>query len=212
MNTLKVKYPRTHHLPWSMGATSDDKTLKNINHFVGKNVIITEKLDGENTTMYNHSIHARSLTMDSHPSRDWVKQLWSSIRYNIPDGYRICGENMFAVHSIEYSELQSYFFAFSVWEHDTCLSWDDSLELIALLGLATPKVLYNGVFDEQAIRNIELDKDWDSFEGYVVRLADSFKYSDFSKSVAKYVRANHVTTDTHWKTKSIVRNKLIGNV
>jgi len=36
------KYPRTFHLPWSEGATSDDKTLDNVDHFEGKRVIITE--------------------------------------------------------------------------------------------------------------------------------------------------------------------------
>lgn len=208
MNALKVKYPRTYHLPFSQGATSDDKTLKNVNHFLGKEVVVTEKMDGENTSLYNNAIHARSLVMDSHPSRDWVKQFWGTIRHNIPEGMRICGENMFAVHSIAYDDLKSYFLAFSVWDGDTCLSWDDSLIWCEELGLETPNVLYRGIFNENVLHEIEASADFNSFEGYVVRLADSFDYKDFSKSVAKYVRANHVTTDTHWKHQEVRRNAL----
>ena len=37
------KYPRTLHLPWSEGATNDDKILKSVEHFEGKQVVITEK-------------------------------------------------------------------------------------------------------------------------------------------------------------------------
>jgi len=34
----RFKYPRTHHLPWSLGATKDDKTLGSVRHFEGKRV------------------------------------------------------------------------------------------------------------------------------------------------------------------------------
>ena len=53
---MKIKYPRTFHLPWSPGATSDDKMLKSIEHFIGKEVVITEKMDGENCLDRNTQI------------------------------------------------------------------------------------------------------------------------------------------------------------
>ena len=37
---------------------------------IGKQVIVTEKMDGENTSMYRHRIHARSIDSLPHPSRD----------------------------------------------------------------------------------------------------------------------------------------------
>ena len=55
------KYPRTFHLPFSKGSTSDDKFLKDYSNFENKDIIVTLKMDGENTTMYNDHIHARSL-------------------------------------------------------------------------------------------------------------------------------------------------------
>lgn len=46
------KYPRTYHLPWSLGKTDDDKTLKTTEIFKNKKVVVTLKMDGENTTLY----------------------------------------------------------------------------------------------------------------------------------------------------------------
>lgn len=72
---MKMKYPRTMHLPWSRGYTDDDKILRATDHFAGQEVVITEKMDGENTTMYPDFIHARSLDSKDHPSRHYVKTL-----------------------------------------------------------------------------------------------------------------------------------------
>ena len=49
----RVKYPRTYHLPWSEGRTDDDKVLSDDSQFIGKYVVVTEKMDGENTTIYS---------------------------------------------------------------------------------------------------------------------------------------------------------------
>ncbi len=45
-------------------------------------------------------------------------------------------------------------------------------------------------------------------EGVVVRVAGCFDDDDFSISVMKCVRANHVQTSDHWKDLEIIRNKL----
>ena len=47
--TDKVKYPRTHHLPWSEGMHDDDRMLSSTKVFENQRVIVTEKMDGENT-------------------------------------------------------------------------------------------------------------------------------------------------------------------
>ena len=44
---MKCKYPRTSHLPWSLGSTDDDKMLQSVDHFIGQEVVVTVKLDGE---------------------------------------------------------------------------------------------------------------------------------------------------------------------
>jgi hypothetical protein len=203
------KYPRTPHLPWSEGATSDDKILKSVAQFEGKQVIITEKMDGENTTLYNDHLHARSLDSKHHPSRNWIKQMHAAIANDIPEGYRICGENLYAKHSITYDKLKTYFYVFSVWDNkNNCLSWDETKEWCDLLGLTLVPTLYEGEWNEKMINGKQPFKFDHEAEGYVVRNANSFSYADFTKNIAKYVRKNHVQTDKHWMEIEVVPNKL----
>jgi len=84
--THYVKYPRTYHLPWSPGMNRDDRMMSDTNVFRGKRIMICEKLDGENTTWYRDRMTARSLETSSHPSRDWVKNLWAQHAYELPEG------------------------------------------------------------------------------------------------------------------------------
>lgn len=201
------KYPRTPHLPWSPGATSDD--VWSVANFEGKRVIVTEKMDGENTTMYNDHIHARSIDSRHHESRSWVKALHQQLAHQIPQGWRLCGENCFAEHSIRYEQLPSYFLLFSIWdEENRCLSWEETVEWAQLLELVVPPVLFDGIWDEGVIRALDERLDLALQEGYVVRTADGFDYTSFVSHVAKWVRADHVTSDTHWMHKQVVPNRL----
>jgi len=204
---MKHKYPRTFHLPWSEGCTSDDKKLTSVDHFYGKEIIMTEKRDGENSNLMRECIYARSLDSNDHPSRHWLKGMWANMKFDIPEDWRICGENMYAQHSVGYNDLKTYFEVFSIWNDDNiCLSYDDTVEWCELLGLIHVPILYRGIFNEEFLRNYEIDTK--KVEGYVIRLADSFKYEDFSMSVAKWVRENHVTTNSHWMYDKIIKNKL----
>jgi hypothetical protein len=206
------KYPRTTHLPWSPGTTSDDKIMHDISPLLGKTVVITEKMDGENTNMYSDRIHARSIDSKDHDSRHWVKGLWGSIKNEIPDGWRICGENLYAKHSLYYEELPTYFMVFSIWnERNECLSWNDTVDVCRMLNLAVVPVIGVMTFDEKYLRELASKLDINKTEGYVVRNIDSFGYDEFGDNVAKWVRAKHVTTDEHWMFNQIVPNKLIKN-
>lgn len=204
------KYPRTPHLPWSPGVSDDDRVLKDIFPFVGKRVIVTKKMDGENTTMYFDHVHARSLDSRGGIDRDWVMQFWSTIARDIPENWRICGENLWATHSIHYTDLPSYFLGFSMWnEHNVCLSWDDTLQYFEVLGVEHVPVLYDGIWDEEKIRNLENILFWDQDEGYVVRVAESFNYNQFKGNIAKYVRTGHVQTTKHWRSSgTLTPNRL----
>ncbi|MED1944054.1 MULTISPECIES: RNA ligase family protein [Brevibacillus] len=203
------KYPRTFHLPWSRSRTDDDKILRTVGHFEEKEVVVTEKLDGENTTLYRNHIHARSLDSKDHASRHWVKMLHGTISFHIPEGWRICGENVYALHSIYYEHLTSYFYVFSIWnENNECLSWDETVEWAELLGLETAPVLYRGIWSEETVKSCYTKQSvfGGEQEGYVVRLTERFSYEDFKQSAAKFVRKNHVQTDQHWLSKPVVPN------
>jgi hypothetical protein len=208
--TSYVKYGRTFHLPWSPGMNDDDKALKDTSKFKNKRVIVTEKMDGENTTMYRDHIHARSIDSRGGEDRAWVKEFWSRIAHDIPTDWRICGENLWAKHSIDYEALRSFFYGFSVWnELNVCLSWDETMLYFELLGITPVNVLYDGIYDEGELQRIEKTLSWSSNEGYVIRVADSFSYSNFKNSIAKYVRAGHVQTSKHWRQgRQFTRNKL----
>lgn len=207
MKDNKFKYPRTSHFEFSKGVTSDDKIQYDLSNFIGKEVIMTLKMDGENSSLMSDCIYARSLDSNNHPSRNWLKGLWGNIRYNIPENWRICGENLFAKHSLKYDNLSSYFMVFNIWnDKNICLSWNDTLEWCELLGLEHVPVIYRGVFDLDFFKNFKLDTEIN--EGFVVRLSESFTYENFNKSVIKYVRKNHIQTDQHWSTQEIIKNNL----
>jgi len=205
--TDHIKYPKTFHLPWSEGITNDDKVMSQ-HPFGAKRVIITEKMDGENTTLYNDHIHARSLDSRHHPSRDWVKQFWSTIRHEIPEGMRICGENVYAQHSIGYNDLQSFFLGFSIWNGNTCLDWDTTVEWFDLLGITPVPVLYDGPFSRRVAIQVWGQMDPECNEGYVIRMASSFQLEDFQQNVGKFVRPAHVQTDEHWMNGPVTPNRL----
>lgn len=209
MSSLHYKYPSTPHLPFSQGLQRDDTRIVTLSNLEDKEVVVTEKLDGENTTLYADHMHARSIDSRHHVSRDWVKNYWNSIRLDIPIGYRLCGENLYARHSVEYSNLDTYFYGFSIWnDQNVCLSWNDTLELFELIGVIPVPVLYRGIFDLSILEDIAKHFDIKNKEGFVVRTADSFHYNDFSTHVAKWVRENHVQTHQHWMHSKIVPNKL----
>jgi len=205
------KYPRIKHLPWSPGRARDDLILNNTNHFQGKMVVVSIKMDGENTNLYPHTIHARSTDfLSGHLSRDWIKNLWAKIRYQIPDDWRVCGENLYAKHTIHYLYLPAYFLVFSIWDDkNICLSWPETVKWSKQLGLATVPVIYQGLYQEKLIRNLYTKTyDGDPCEGYVIRLAESFPFYRFHQSVAKYVRESHVQTDKHWLRQPMIKNSL----
>lgn len=199
-----VKYERTFHLPHSPGIHDDDKALKDFKNFEGKRVVITAKMDGENTTCYSDGhVHARSIDSRGGEDRAWVKKfLIENVCFNLPQGWRVCGENMWAEHSIHYDGLPSYFLGFSIWnERNECLSWPETLLWFELLGITPVDTLAPaGIeFSEEVLKAVEAKLNWDIDEGYVIRIEDGFTYGEFRKSVAKYVRAGHVQTTKHWR-------------
>lgn len=210
--TDKIKYPKTYHLPWSDGRfeSRDELVLEDAKGFFGTEVVVTEKMDGSNLTMYSDYLHSRSLETSSHPSFDWVKKLHADIKHLIPSGWRICGENLYARHSIHYQSLSDYFLVFSIWNEDNlCLSWDDTVVWADLIGLQTVPVLYYGMFNEKKIRNLYPEPRCEDREGYVIRRSNSFFFGLFSYAVAKYVRKDHIALETeHWRSGPLILNQL----
>lgn len=206
----RVKYPRTRHLPNSPGAGEDDVFLSAFTDLAAGDVVLTEKMDGENTTIGSGYIHSRSLDSQFHPSRSWVRALAGRLWPELPDGMRICGENLYARHSVGYDNLPTYFLVFNIWQAEVCLDWDTTLEWLQLLGLQSVPVLYRGpLVDAEQLHKIwQSERNALSSEGFVVRSAQAFDRADFSTRVAKWVRRGHVQTDQHWMHAPIIPNRL----
>lgn len=201
------KYNKTYHLPWS-NPSSDDKIADDITCLIGREIVITEKLDGENTGMKNEGVYARShgTFTTSAWSRE-VRQLHlMKVKDNLDENTFIFGENMEGIHSIEYTNLDSYFYMFGIRDNLVWLSWDEIEEYSYLLGIPTVPVLFRGIVNsEKELRDLveglvkNQSKLGGDIEGVVVRVSDRFDDDDFKKSLQKWVRKNHVKTiDKHW--------------
>ena len=205
----RFKYQRTKHLSYSEKLSDDDKVLSNEDIFKNKNVVVSIKEDGENTSIYDDTSHARSLnSSNDSEDRNWIELFrMLKIHKKIPDGYRLCGENLFYKHTIKYEGLKSYFHLFSIWDNDVCLSWRDTMKLANELQIQTVPIIYQGVYDKDIIKNKfdEYNKGVPS-EGFVVRLEDSFNIEDFGVSIAKYVSKSFVIPNQHWRHSAKERN------
>lgn len=205
-----VKYPRTFHLPFSPGVAEDDKIISDLSVLQNaKRLIATVKLDGENSTLYHDYFHARSLDSRGNFTRHWLQNFHATIRHDIPEGWRVCGENLWAKHAIHYQNLETYFYGFSVWnDKNMCLSWDETLEWFGLLGIKPVPVIYDGTWNESVFRDLwKPQYEGNEMEGFVVRVADAFLLKDFGTSLVKWVRADHVVKNEHW-LKTVIRNEL----
>lgn len=206
MNT-PPKYPRTFHWPHSETVHEDDSYTSFTNRFVNAPVVITEKLDGGNTLLFEGEVYARST---GQPSRDgWMGMVrkyhaWKTHKH---PGVCFYGEDLSAEHSIRYSipEDQTYYL-FAVREGDHFASWDEVKMWAEELEVYTVPVIHRGCFksiDELTKFMQEERKKPSKFglerEGFVIRNQNSFHADDFERNVVKYVRENHVQTDQHWR-------------
>lgn len=214
---ISKKYGRTYHYPFSPGTTSDDRIshdywddIKNIPQLVH-----TEKLDGENNCLSRHGVFARShAAPTTSPWTETIRQYWQLIRHDIGE-LEIFVENLYAVHSIHYRQLDHHFHVFAVRENDYWLSWEETRFYAAMLDLPTvPEIsmispLQDRSEFEQETRLLTTGRGaYDPvdaisgketiMEGIVTRNVNGYPVEDFSRNVFKYVRKGHVKTDQHW--------------
>ena len=219
MTFLTNKYPRTMHFPFSLGAKNDDRIIapdywEHINYH---DLIYTEKLDGENCCLTKDGVYARSHAVFN--KNAWASHLWqtqATIKYDLGD-LEIFGENMYAIHSIEYNKLPSYFFVFAVRELDVWYDWG-GVQAIAKSFKLNVVPEYTITARPTSARELEaliitLSKTshfGNTCEGIVVRRNKAFELDDdnFGYNTLKYVRKNHVQTDEHW-TRNWKKAKLL---
>jgi hypothetical protein len=216
---MSAKYPRTPHLPWSPGVGNDDRIIESLGVILNSTCVITEKLDGSNLCLTQESVFARSHSgAPKHASFDLAKQFHAEIRSFIDLNESWFFEYCYAVHSIKYEALRHFLNligirndSMGVWS-----SWGDVTLTAEVIEIPTVPVL----MEIEPIRNIEeLQKLTERLakmpsiygpqrEGIVIRVKESFKDEDFGRSIAKWVRPNHVQTDEHWTNKMIEKQPI----
>lgn len=215
---VSPKYPRTFHLPWSPGGTTDDKRMTSVADLIGQEIVITEKCDGSNLAYTRDRIFARSHAVaPGHSSFSYAKATHASIRNQISQGITVFCEYCYAVHSIVYTELPDYSLVFGVRDDLKLAWWSWAMvrEQALDLGLPTVPWLFRGTVRSE----VELRKLTDGLasehsalggirEGVVVRVAREFSDSSFPSYVGKWVRENHVDSDVHWMHKDAVVQRL----
>jgi len=211
MITHPPKYPSTPHWPWSQKVHRDDSYHEEPEFFLGKRVVITEKLDGGNTCLWNGNVYARSTTL---PAGDgWfamVKKHHAWKTHSTP-WMALYGEDLYGIHSIEYGpvhEDQTYrMFASRHFDetYDRFMDWDETFNDSEIFDLPLVPIRFTGTFYEVDAITKWFEKELQKpselggpCEGFVMRTWDGFDAVDFRRHVCKYVRANHVQTDEHW--------------
>ena len=222
------KYGRTYHYPFSPGTTSDDR----INHNYWDDVqhigtlLHTEKLDGENNCLNQFGVFARShVATTTSPWTAQLRERWGLIKNDLGE-IELFGENLYAIHSIEYKRLESYYYIFAVRCLDKWLSWEEVKFYAAMFDFPTVPELgkqsVNGLSAEilktEILRMAQEPGIFGSIdtqtgenctrEGIVSRNMDEYPVNDFAHNVFKYVRKGHVKTTEHW-TRNWRRAKLV---
>lgn len=220
------KYGRTYHFPFSPGTTSDDRIQYEYWDYIQQmqNLVLTEKLDGENNCLSRFGVFARShAAPTTSPWTAHLREKWQLIKHDLGE-LEIFGENIFAIHSIEYTQVEHYYYVFAVRYRDRWLSWEEVCFYAAAFDLPTVPVMQtlNAFEDEQRFRQQVLDLVQEesilqsrdvlssepcTVEGLVARNADGFGVPELGRNVFKYVRKGHVKTDEHW-TRNWKRTKL----
>lgn len=134
------KYCRSLHAQISLGTTSDDRFMPNgyVSTFAKMNdLILTEKLDGQNNCFNKFGLFARSHTAPTtHPWDKPLLERWKLLKDELGD-LEVFGESMYGIHSIEYNKLESFFYVFAIREGDYWLSWDEVKWYAAMLDFPT---------------------------------------------------------------------------
>ena len=181
MNIQHIKHPSTPYLDISQ--TANEKVVVT-QSFIGERVTITEKMDGEITSIYpDGSFHARSLDSGAAWQRDVIHSYLPSIVSAMRYDEHFVFENMYAKHTIEYDDLESYLYLLYVVRNGFVISYEQTRMIASKIGLVMPRVLLSGVF--RSANNVLLMKSYR--EGFVLRVNRSFPYAKLGEFTGKYV-------------------------
>ncbi|MXW17908.1 MAG: hypothetical protein F4139_11970 [Gemmatimonadetes bacterium] len=207
MPPRSLKYPRTPYWPYSPTIGRGDTVHPDPERFVGRPVVVTEKLDGSNVLIHRGKVYGRSVTDEA--ANKWLAMVKKHHAWKVtePDVY-LYGEDIYGVHSIEYGAVKEMetFYAFALRDGKGDFGSMTALERFAAeRSIPVVPVIFRGVFASVAEMRVFLEREQaqrsvlgGEREGMVVRNAKGFPAAEFARNVCKSVRRDHVQTDQHW--------------
>lgn len=209
------KFPRTKHFPFSPGGTRDDHRHKDIKKFLGESVTITEKLDGSNVALTREGVYSRG-GLASHSSFNPLKAIHSTIKEVIPKNHIVYAEWCYAIHSIIYPEIKNPLNLINVYnlEDDYFYGYDYTFQIAKHLGAEVVPLLFE--IKEKEVQNLDVFKEMINTyakapsvygpdrEGIVASPKFNCSWEYYKNFTAKWVRADHVQTDEHWRNQPVI--------
>ena len=204
------KYPRMPYWPYSPAQPRDRESVSDAERFVGRAVVVTEKLDGSNTLLHQGEVYARSVSAPA--AAKWLGMVRKHHAWKVTEpGVFLYGEDIYGVHSIEYDPVPEdrTFHAFALrFEDGSFGSFREMTDYAQARAIPVVPVLFEGTFDSvRQVRDFvsEAHRQPSALggerEGVVLRVAAGFSAADFQDSVCKSVRVGHVQSDEHWSKR-----------
>ena len=181
-------------------------------NLIGRDIVITEKLDGSNVLLHQGQVYARSTAGGPAASHPWLAMTRKHHAHKtMPHGWRwllLYGEDLYGVHSIEYDpmpERQTLRIFASAHVRGWFHSWEQTKDLARQLRISTVPELFTGVVHSpESLTETLLEMHRQSSalggqrEGLIVRNAGQFRIDELHLNVCKSVRPDHVQTEEHW--------------
>ena len=217
---LNQRYPTTPHAPFSLSGTKCRLTAE-LHNFLGRPLVITEKLDGSNVRLHNGRAHPRS--PNSNGRHPWLAMVRKHHEWKTQDhpSLEFYGEDIYGLHAIRYDPVPEHrtFYLFAIRQDTAWASWQEVSQWAAALDAPTVPVLHQGTFqttgqlEELCLHFLAQPSTLGpEREGLVIRISEHFRTEDFASSICKIVRPNHVQPDQehwskHWEPCQLTRPK-----
>lgn len=216
------KYEKTYRIPISQVKVKGKHYLshKEVSALLRGNVVVEEKLDGANTGVVRHK---KGFTLQKRGSlvgpsehaqfnyfHSWANRYKYDQLMEIPVGYIVYTELLYAVHYIHYDALPDYVIVIDVWNGRKYLNRKEKDRFCEKHGLVPTPLVTEGHFNKDELFGLipPVSAYGNQIEGIMIK-----KYHRKNKLYMKgklvlpdFVKALHGLQ--HWSRKPLERNKV----
>jgi len=225
-----LKFPRTPHLI-NLGAATPDDVHTDVSSFAniaGRQVVITEKIDGANMgfslssdrtkfLVQNRSHYVNSATHEQFKKLgSWIDRHEDELRQILDrdpyfaERYILYGEWMYAIHSISYTDLPDYFIAYDLFDRST-QTWADTAALRSFLErttVALVPVIHQGSMPTASALCDMIQNKSTFYDGRMEGVYVKVEVNGNVKLRGKVVRSDFIAGNEHWSRGGLRMNRL----